>query len=106
MTEAILFRPQARDDLEAHALWIARESRERALAFLDAVEQTLQQLLVYPEPGTSREWLSPHCRDLRFRLLRSFPHHLIFYRPVESGIEVVRILHSARDIGLLLAGES
>ena len=106
MTEAILFRPRARDDLEAHALWIARESRERALAFLNAVEHTLQQLLVYPELGTSREWLSPHCRDLRFRLLTSFPNHLIFYRPVESGIEVVRILHTARDIGLLLAKES
>ena len=106
MTETILFRPRARDDLEAHAIWIARKSGERALAFLDAVEQTLQQLLVYPEIGTSRDWLSPHCRGLRFRPLRSFPHHLIFYRPVESSIEVVRILHTARDIGFLLAEES
>ena len=106
MTEVILFRPRARDDLEAHALWIARESGERALAFLEAVEQTLQQLLVYPELGTSRDWLLPHCRDLRFRPLRNFPHHLIFYRPVVNGIEVVRILHTARDIGLLLAEES
>jgi plasmid stabilization system protein ParE len=26
-----------------------------------------------------------------------FSNHLIFYRPVPNGVEVVRILHAARD---------
>lgn len=32
--------------------------------------------------------------------LRSFPfgRNVIFYAPVEHGIDVVRVLHSARDI--------
>jgi len=32
--------------------------------------------------------------------LRSFPigSYLIFYRPVEDGIELIRVLHGARDI--------
>jgi toxin ParE1/3/4 len=32
--------------------------------------------------------------------LRSFPvgSYVIFYRPIEEGIEVIRVLHSARDI--------
>lgn len=32
--------------------------------------------------------------------LRSHPHgsYVIFYRAVEGGIEVVRVLHGARDI--------
>lgn len=32
--------------------------------------------------------------------LRSFPlgNYLIFYRPIEDGIAVVRVLHGARDI--------
>lgn len=27
-----------------------------------------------------------------------FPNHLIFYRPVEDGIEVLRVVHGAQDI--------
>lgn len=32
--------------------------------------------------------------------LRSFPfgRYVIFYAPVEGGIDVVRVLHSARDV--------
>lgn len=32
--------------------------------------------------------------------LRSFPfgRYVIFYTPVDGGIDVVRVLHSARDI--------
>jgi toxin ParE1/3/4 len=32
--------------------------------------------------------------------LRSFPfgRYVIFYEPIEHGIDVVRVLHSARDI--------
>lgn len=32
--------------------------------------------------------------------LRSFPEssYVIFYRPIEDGIELIRVLHRARDI--------
>jgi len=32
--------------------------------------------------------------------LRSFPfgRYVIFYMPIEGGIDVVRVLHSARDV--------
>ena len=39
--------------------------------------------------------------------LRSFPfrRYVIFYLPLPDGIDVVRVLHSARDVdGDLLAG--
>ena len=46
--------------------------------------------------------------DEQFRLLatqpfmglRSFPfgRYVIFYQPIEGGIDVVRLLHSARDV--------
>jgi toxin ParE1/3/4 len=34
-----------------------------------------------------------------------FDSHLIFYRARESGIEIIRVLHGARDIGPILADE-
>jgi toxin ParE1/3/4 len=39
--------------------------------------------------------------------LRSFPfgRYVIFYMPLSDGIDVVRVLHSARDIDGLLPGK-
>jgi toxin ParE1/3/4 len=31
-----------------------------------------------------------------------FPNHVIFCRPIEHGIEIVRVLHGARDIDVVL----
>lgn len=30
--------------------------------------------------------------------MKGFTSHLIFYRPINYGIEVVRVIHGARDI--------
>lgn len=30
--------------------------------------------------------------------IRRFPNHLIFYRPIDGGIEVIRVLHGAQDL--------
>ena len=39
-------------------------------------------------------------RDELAPFLRSFPvkNYLIFYRPIDEGIEIVRILHGSQDI--------
>lgn len=31
-----------------------------------------------------------------------FRNYLIFYRPMENGVEIVRVLHGARDIAAAL----
>ena len=50
---------------------------------------------------------SPHPRfaGLRVWRIQGFPNHLIFYRPIDGGIEVVRVLHAARDIDRALESE-
>lgn len=39
--------------------------------------------------------------------LRSFPfgRYVIFYSPVEGGIDVVRVLHSSRDVDTAFGDE-
>ncbi len=34
--------------------------------------------------------------------MKGFENWLVFYRPLQDGIEAVRILHGARDLGPLL----
>jgi plasmid stabilization system protein ParE len=42
---------------------------------------------------------------LRIWRVDGFPDHLIFYRPIEGGIEIIRILPAARDIDAVLESE-
>ncbi len=84
--------PQARLDLIDAALYIAEDNPDAADQFLDAIAKTMDRLARHPQLGRVRRELAPK--------LRSFPHrqYVIFYRPIERGIEVVRVLHGSRDI--------
>ena len=88
----------ARSDLAEIAEHLARESVETALRFLERVEVTLELLVENPGIGRVRFPDDPEVEGLRSWPVGRFGTYLIFYRPVDSGIEVVRILHGARDI--------
>ena len=56
------------------------------------------------EMGTARTYNDPALVDVRMWRVAGFPKHLIFYRPIETGIEVIRVLHAKRDIESLFGG--
>ncbi|MEA5516652.1 type II toxin-antitoxin system RelE/ParE family toxin [Nodularia sp. UHCC 0506] len=88
----LLKKPLAEADLLDIWDFIANESFEKADSFLQKIESKLKILAENPGMGRKREELVPS--------LRSFPvgSYLIFYRPVNQGIEVIRVLHGSRDI--------
>jgi len=51
-----------------------------------------------PQLGIRYDSLHDRITDILVFRIRRFLNHLILYRPVEDGIDVVRVLHSARDI--------
>ena len=48
--------------------------------------------------GVKRSFRHASLQDLRMHPVRGFERHLVFYRERDDGIEVVRVLHGARDI--------
>ncbi|MEX0866184.1 MAG: type II toxin-antitoxin system RelE/ParE family toxin [Pirellulales bacterium] len=42
---------------------------------------------------------------LRVWQVRGFENWLIFYRPISDGVEIVRVLHGARDVVAILQGD-
>lgn len=88
----VLRSPRAELDLLEIWLFIAEDSPAAADRFLDLLAQKCETLAEAPEIGPLREDLSPR--------LRSFPvkRYVIFYRPIDSGIEVVRVLSAYRDV--------
>ena len=61
-------------------------------ALLRSFDDALRLISDFPGIGQARPELRPR--------LRSFPvgTYLLFYRPLRGGIEVVRVLHGARDV--------
>jgi len=94
---------QARKDLAEIAAYYGEQSGELELRFIDAAEDALEKLLLMPEKGAMREYFHPKLHGLRMWPIPKFPKILIFYRPVDTGIEVIRVLHSARDIAALFS---
>ena len=88
----ILIRPRAEIDLAEIWDFIAEDSLARANSFLDRLDQSLLGLAANPHIGRVRGELSQN--------LRSFPfgHYVIFYLARGDGIEIVRVLHGARDL--------
>jgi toxin ParE1/3/4 len=86
---------QARQDLDEIWLYIA-EDNPAADQFLDTLYE--KSVLLAGQP------LLGHLQPELALNLRSFPvgNHVIFYRPIDNGIEVARVLHGARDIDALL----
>lgn len=105
MTVPILRRPKARQDIIESALYLAKDNPDAARRFLEAVEATVATIAAMPGMGAPRAYKHPSLQGLRSLPVRGFDKHLIFYRPLEPGIEIVRVLHGARDLGSILEGE-
>lgn len=102
MNRRVSRHPGALRDVEESAIYIGQDAPEVAFRFLDAVEATLRLLANNAEIGHARAFPHPGLAGLRSFAVRGFEKHLIFYRPTADGIEVLRVLHSPRDLGAAL----
>lgn len=98
MRRRLVVAPEAQLELDGLAAFIAEDSLDAALRFYDAAERAFERLLSMPEIGATREFERPEFRGLRMWPIPDFPNHLIFYRPTDAGIQIVRVLHAARDV--------
>ena len=99
MSRKLTRHHQALDDVEESAVFIGADNLRAALRFLNAVEETMQLLLEKPELGVVRVFRGQELAGIRSFPVKGFDKHLIFYRPLECGIEVLRVIHGARDLG-------
>ena len=81
-------------ELDAIEIWvhIARRDPNAADRLVDRLTEMLDLLATQPMMGRAADHLLPGLRSIPVR------DYLIFYRPDEEGIMVVRIIHGARQI--------
>jgi toxin ParE1/3/4 len=98
MTYEIFKRPQAERDIEECFVYIAEDNLDAGVTFLVAVEDAIEQLAQFPLIGKQQQFTDKRFQNVRMWKIKNFENYLIFYTVQEDRIEVIRILHSARDI--------
>ena len=100
--------PQADADLDDIAAYLQAQSRgpDLPLRFLERAEATFQLLAKSPGLGESRRTTVPGLAGLRSYRVLKFPKYRVLYRPTADGIEVVRVLHGARDLDTLFGSDA
>jgi toxin ParE1/3/4 len=89
----IVITERAELDLDEIGDYIAQQAdEERAEAVLRTIAQKIQLHANTPFLGQSRNELLEGMRS--FTVYR----YIVFYRPLEEGIRVIRVLHGSRDL--------
>lgn len=97
-----IFTPEAREDILLIREHLTRESAAASDRVLLALQAACRRLARTPGIGHYRDDLT---LDRRHRFWRVYSY-LIVYRPDTSPLEIVRVIHAARDIqGILDADD-
>lgn len=105
MTYAVRIYPAADADIDEAALHIAQDSEEHALRLYDAVETTFERLRKQPNAWPLCELGHPGLQGVRRCCVSGFRIYLVFYRVEGSVVEIIRVLHGARDVPAVLHDE-
>jgi toxin ParE1/3/4 len=93
---------RARRDVVEIGIYIGERNLAAAKRFRKAVTAACRKLADVPYLGSECESDNPRLHGLRTWTLRKFPNHVILYRPLPDGIEVVRVIHGSRDMDTLI----
>ena len=95
--KSFLLSPQAFQDIDEIWEFIAPDNLDAADRVRDEIFEAFEKLAEMPGMGHLRE-------DLAKEPLRFWPvySYLIIYRPDSRPLEIVRVLHGARDVKNLL----
>ncbi len=85
-------RPLAEADIIEIWDYIADDSLAAADRWVDRLDEQLRLLAAQPMMGRARDELAPGVRSF------PFGRYVVFYAPLDDGIDVIRVLHGARDI--------
>jgi toxin ParE1/3/4 len=106
MTFRVSQRAQARHDILELVAYIATEDPKAAAALYDGYERILATTLAStPDIGQPYASSDSRLQGVRVISIGRFRNYLIFYRRKDDEVEVLRVLHGARDIRSILGAE-
>lgn len=102
MARELRIQSRARTDIVELAVHIGHDNVSAANRFLDASDETFASLPQQPFMGAVYPTKNPRLKGVRVIRVRGFPNHLAFYFVRANEIEIVRVIHGARDLDVAL----
>jgi toxin ParE1/3/4 len=96
--KTVVFNPVAVADLEELTCHIAQDNPVTAEAVRENILDTAERLALHPGLGIRPRFSAPRFASIRFFPADQYPTYLLFYRELEDKIEVLRVLHGARNL--------
>jgi toxin ParE1/3/4 len=104
MSRKLIIRNRATQDLRQQANYIlGNGSVSAAEQFLELAEATFAQILTVPRIGKSVDFVLEQMGEIRQWRIKNFQDYLVFYRVQDDQIEILRVLHGARDLEGILS---
>jgi len=94
------FTPQATDDLLEIWSYIARDNFDAADRVEVAIFRACDLIASSPLAGQTRKDLT-HL-PVRFWVVHPYPNYMLVYDPESRPVQIIRILHGARDLPRML----
>ena len=94
----VRLRSAAEHDLLEHARYLQEKNVQVAIAFLDAFDAAIDLIGRSPGIGGTCHFRNPLIDGIRVWPITGFKNYLIFYRILPDEVEVVRVIHGARDL--------
>jgi toxin ParE1/3/4 len=92
-------------DIITIATYISNDNLDAGDRFIYAAEATFQQIAKLPKIGKISGFSHPEITQVRQYPIKGFKNYLIFYRLQTDEIDVMRVLHGAQEIELILSPE-
>lgn len=96
----VTFSPKGRQDLLDIGDYIAKDSRANARRFVAKLLEQCQRIGKAPMGYVSRDDLAAGLR------LAALGRYVIFFRAADGAVRIERVLHSARNMPVVLEGDS
>lgn len=94
----VVFNPVAVDDLEEIVNYISQDNVVAAENVRRDLLDTAEALGDQPDLGVRPRFSAPRFAGIRFLPAAQYPNYLLFDRELAYEVEVLRILHGARNL--------
>jgi len=99
------FVADAKVDIAEIGHYFAERDRNVESRFYQALDKTVDMLVSSPNIGERCRFRSPKTKGMRMWLVDGFSNYLIFYRVQDDMLQILRVVHGARDYATMFNEE-
>jgi len=97
MSLSLYILPAAEDDLSEIGDYFDERDGTLSQRFYEHFWKTAQTLATSPNLGERCRFRNPETKGMRVWQVYGFTNYLIFYRPAGDTLQILRVIHGARD---------